>query len=247
MKKSEPITVKRISEIYRPIYRKLYFMAYAVTGNDRSAERALIQTMLLANRADAEKEIVRRAMEARSEAGEAVNFDCLTGDEDDGDAVTEALCVLSDEERRAVMLRYGLSLSVREIAEATDSTAGKVKKRLESALSEVSRSVKAADAERMISRVCAKEISASQLAPDFGTVLRAAENQLSSSAEPVKKGRRIRGTVNWLTAVAALVILGVMLWACAILLDYFRQTYDETKSTQVGIETTVTEDIDARV
>ena len=247
MKKSEPITVKRISQDYRPIYRRLYFMACAVTGNEKSAERALICAMLSARPDDAEREIVRRAMEAKSEGEEAVDFDCLLGDEDENSPIADALCALGEEDRRALMLRYGLRLSAREISQAMGCAAGRTKRRLERALDEIRRASQCAFAEREIARLCALEMSASRQAPDFGTVLRAAENQLSSAGEPVKRARRIRGTVNWLSAIAALVVLGVMLWVCAILLDYFRQTYNEPKPTQVGTQMTITEDADARV
>ena len=247
MKKSEPITVRRISETYRPIYRRLYFMACAVTGNERSAERALIQTMLAAKPADAEREIVLRAMDARSEGEEAVDFDCLSGDEDENSPIADALCALSEEDRRALTLRYGLRLSLREIGAALGIPAVRAKKRLERALEEIRRTSQCAFAEREIARLCALEMASSRQAPDFGTVLRAAENQMSSAAEPVKRARKMRGTVNWLSAIAALVVLGVMLWVCAILLNYFRQTYNEPKATQVGMEMIITEDTDARV
>ena len=247
MKKSEPITVKRLSEIYRASYRRLYFMAYAVAGNERAAERALIQTMLSAAPGDAEREIVRRAMEARGEGEESVDFDCLIGGEDENDPISDALCLMSEEDRRLVMLKCGLKLTAREMAEVLGISPGRVKKRLERVFSEIRASARCADTERALIRLCAKEMQASELAPDFGTVLRAAENQLSASAEPVKRVRRIRGTVSWFSAIAALIVLGIMLWVCAILLDYFRQTYQETRSVQVGIITTITEDSDARV
>ena len=247
MKKSEPITVKRLSEIYRSSYRKLFFMAYAVAGNERGAERALIQTMLSASPGDAEREIIRRAMEVRSEGGESVDFDCLIGGEDENDPLSDALCLMSEEDRRLVMLRCGLRLSVRETAEAVGIAPGRVRRRLERVFSELRASARCAEPERALSRLCVKEMQASELAPDFGTVLRAAENQLSASAEPVKRVRRVRGTVSWISAIAALILLGIMLWVCAILLDYFRQTYQEPESVQVGMITTITEDSDARV
>lgn len=246
MDRKNKVNVRELMKEYQEHYRRLYYIACAVAGNDRAAERALVNIMISSAAVEAEKAIVPAAKQARHEMGGETTFDCLLGEEE-ADALSDRLACLPEEARRAVMLRFGLRLSLAEIAEIMRVPAGKVRRFLSQAQAEAAKCACGGDREKAIVRLCQKEMEENELAPDFNTLLRAAEKQLDTAPEPRKRGLHLRQTANWATAVAMMLIVGMLIWCCAVLLDYYRQTQNVASGSRVGLGNWISEDDNARV
>ncbi len=229
MSARESVSMKEIAQRYRDSYRGMYYAACAIMGSERAAERALVSAMI-DDRGDDMEGLKRHALAELEEARGESFFSCLSGDIDETDELYEWLLMEADDTRRAVMLRYGLHMSVREIALAMDKSAAHVRRMLETVRKAALRRA-GNEAEGRIAGICRREIASSPIAPDYGTILRAVENRLKTDGRSLPARRRVRGVVSYLAALVLLLVLGGMLWTSAILLDYYRQTYQQDAET----------------
>lgn len=225
MNEKETISMKEIAQRYRDSYRSMYYAAYAITGNERAAERALVSAMI-DGRGDDRERVKRHALAELEEARSESFFSCLSGEIDETDELYDWLVLEADDTRRAVMLRYGLSMSGREIALVMNKGAAYVRRTLE-ATRKIALRRAGSEAEKRIAAICRREIASSPIAPDYGTILRAVENRLKAGGRSAPAQHRVRGAVSNLVALVLLLVLGAMIWASTILLDYYRQTYQQ--------------------
>ncbi len=230
MSAKQAISMKEIAQRYRDSYRGMYYAACAITGSERTAERALVSAMLDGRGDDLER--VKRHALAELEEGRGESFfSCLSGEIDETDELYDWLVLQADDTRRAVMLRYGLGMNGREIALVMDKSAAYVRRTLEAARKTALRRA-GSEAEGRIAAICRREIASSPIAPDYGTVLRAVENRLKTNGHALPARHRVRGAVSYLVALALLLVLGTMIWASTILLDYYRQTYQQEQKAE---------------
>ena len=246
MKKQTEYTVKQLAEAFRPYYEECFYTAYAVVGNDRAAEKALIRAMLRYKGEVSEKEIVRAALEVKAENPCPVNFDCPLGEDARAGTLGEWLSNQSDELRRAVALRYRCGLDARETAEAMGISGAKLRKMLDTALRHASKRGRASP-ESALAGICRMERKEARLAPDFNTLIRALENRRASGDDETVHRKKLRGALNGLLTAAALLILAAVIWICVLLASYFRESYANSHGRSSANETTVTEDVHARV
>lgn len=229
MSAKETIPMKEIAQRYRDSYRGMYYAACAITGSERAAERALVSAMIDGRGDDLER--VKRHALAELEEGRGESFfACLSGEIDETDELHDWLVLEADDTRRAVMLRYGLGMNGREIALVMDKSAAYVRRTLEAARKTALRRA-GSGAEGRIAAICRREIASSPIAPDYSTILRAVENRLKTDGHALPARHRVRGAVSYLVALALLLVLGAMIWASTILLDYYRQTYRQEAET----------------
>ncbi len=239
-------TLKRMTEEYREIYNELFYIAYAVTGNDRAAEEALISVMLdPSSVSDPRGRVTERALSIRSSAAAEQNFLCfLDSPTDTPNALADWLSGESDETRRCVMLKYGCSLSVSDIATATDMPSALVRRALLNARKSAERFSRGA--EKALIALCAREISKNSFAPDFNSLLRAAEAHGEAFGKNAAR-KPVKSAASWILAAVMLIALGIVIWMSAVMLDYYREKNKELTPQTVGHVIIAREVRDARV
>ena len=247
MKRKTEYSVKQLADAFRPVYDGFFYAAYAVTGNDRAAEKALIRAMLRFNGEISEKEVIRAALEVASENEFPVNFDASLGEDERAGALGEWISCQSDEFRRAVTLRFGIGLDVRGTAAAMGISGAKVRKMLETAVKSASRYSGRTNPEKALQKICETDRSEARLAPDYNTLIRALENRRASGEGETGKKRNLRSVFNGFTAVVALLVLTALIWICVLLAGYFRETYLTRQAEGSASLKTVTEDVHAGV
>ncbi len=240
MKAQNGVSLRRMTEEYKEIYNELFYIAYAVTGNDRAAEEALIRVMLDPSAVnDPRGRVTKTALSVRAASAAEQNFYCfLDSPTDAPNALADWLSGESDETRRCVMLKYGCFLSVSDIAVATDMPAALVRRALANARKSAERFTRRP--EKALASLCAREISKNSSAPDFNSILRAAE----AHGEAFNKNearKPVKSAVSWVIAAVMLIALGVIIWLSAVMLDYYRDKSNPPSPQTVGYAVTIRE------
>jgi len=234
MKKKNGFNFRSMAFRYEEIYRDLFVYAYAITGNDRTAETALVSSMVLpiSEHEDFEKaafeNLKRCAIETASNNAFDENFTCFDADFESMDSLNEWISEIADDEKRIILLRYGVELANREIAVALGSTYAKIRETVERLKAEGARHVKHGQkivpALRKLSR---KELEKTDASPDFNTLLRACENLLRTETEKSRKRKPMKRLVSWAFAAVAMIFLLSMIWISTVLISYFREAWRE--------------------
>lgn len=240
MKKRQKINLKSAIELYRSIYKEMYTVAYAITGNDRTAESALANAMLMELQSEENLEQAAFANVkqialglVKTNPGE-LNFDCLEPDFQNEDPLLEWIGGLKEEERRTIMLRYGCELSMRETAEALGKSVGYVREMMERIHTAGARfAVSKKRLNATFRKTCRSELENASFAPDYNSVIRAAELLNATGVKKGKIARPMRRAVSWLFAFIFMVALVAMLWLCTILFSYYRGVLREERQKEM--------------
>ena len=228
--------IRAYAERLQPQIRLFYRAAHAVTGNRRLAERVLSDAVLNAylNRNDwrermSFREGVLRAIwtEGREQLKREPEADWdWTGMIRDGLGEDRPLIAMlaaqPPEVQRAVLLRYGCSLSAKEIALLTDSTGEQVRELLSRCQARAERELNArGETFKPFERYAARELRAwmnreNNEAIDAGYFLGVFERDAMGTNRP----RRIAGRIiRCLLAVIGSLALAVGVWLIAVLME----------------------------
>lgn len=208
---------------FRKHYKKLYTLCLAITGRGMDAEKALCALMAGGNKYASEKQLrkaaTREAMLIASCNEDAGFFDCLraTGD----DAVSMRVEAEDELTRRAAFLYYACKLSPARIAQA-------LKVKLPQAVNFLKNIKRAAEetlpgkGEDTLKAMCKEEYARSSYAPDEAGFLRIFEKYLSEMETEGTVSHKGKKIFSGVVSVILLVIIAIMLWVGAVMLDYFR-------------------------
>ena len=213
----------------KPVYRELFGMAHAISGNYEQAEFALQRAILEgftsrrrfrsargfrdSLRSDMRKICLSMSGKSREATWTAFSQSALNGPSADP---MRRLVEQEDESmRRAIMLRYGCGMNARQIARAMGITPGqadvmltKFEKRVKRKLDSAQR----AHLETRLADICREELAESPAVPDLGAVFRTFE---AEAAGTIKPGRFVSKALTRALYVLALVLAALLIWLIA--------------------------------
>lgn len=213
----------------RPLYNELFSMAHVICGNYEQAEYALSSVILAGwnNRRHFRSERgfrenmradLRRIALAQTHENAEMTWEPRPAQDEDGMAPSLASIQEDTEVVRAVMLRYGCELSVREVARVT----GRTRRQTEQLLNRFLRRFRrrqddhSAKPEALIQEMCREELACEAEAPDIGAVFRTFEAEATQNYRP---GKRLAGRVAAFCAYIALILLlACAIWLCSALI-----------------------------
>ncbi|MBQ3079948.1 MAG: sigma-70 family RNA polymerase sigma factor [Clostridia bacterium] len=236
MRNDREKNLKYIADLYRQLYREMFACAYAVTGNDRTAETALINAMCMrvSNDEDTAKNalenVKRCAVYILKTTPAEINYNCLEADFTNTDPFSEWLTGLKEEDRRAVMLKYGLGFKTREISGILAVSQQQVRSIFERIRQEGAKYHSSAKKmSSALKKLCQKEITGASFAPDYNSVIRAVEKLNESGEKKEKFINPIGRVVSWMIAIAAMGVMIAIIWMCAVMMGYYRDAIREEK------------------
>ena len=228
----------------RPIYNELFSMAHVICGNYEQAEFALSTVILTGwhNRrsfrsARAFRENMRADMRhialAQASAGE-ITWELRPADDDD-DGIPRISDIQDDPSvLRAVMLRYGCGLSLKEISRITGQTRRQADRMLKRFVRRLERRLNASRPEALLEDMCINEMTAAAGAPDAGAIFRNFESEAERSYRP--GGRMAKRVISAVCYILAVIIACGAIWFVSALIRPSRITDDglltETLSEQ---------------
>lgn len=229
----------------RPIYNELFSMAHIICGNYEQAEFALSTVILTGwnNRrsfrsARAFRENMRADMRhialAQASAGE-ITWELRPSDDDEDDGIPRISDIQDDPTvLRAVMLRYGCGLSLKEISRITGHTRRQTDKMLSRFVRRLERKLGASKPEALLEDMCISEMNSASGAPDSGAVFRSFESEAERSFRPAS--RLAKRAIKAVCYILAVIIACCAIWFAAALVRPTRITDDglltETLSEQ---------------
>jgi len=212
----------------KPVYRELFGMAHAISGNYDVAEyclqRAILQGFLSRRRfrsARGFRESLKSDMRRIALSGDMeeheLTFDGFTQSALDGPAADPMRRLIEQEDagtRRLVLLRFGCGLNPRQIARALDMPVrqaevlvSRFEKRVKRRLDPAQR----AHVEARLEDICREELL-SGAAPDVGALFRTFEAEAAGTIKPVGIVPKVAARLLY---VAALLFLAVFIWLVA--------------------------------
>lgn len=211
-----------------PLYPELFNTAYAVCPNYEQAEQALQNALLEAWLQGAEgslgfRERLRGALleealrTAKAADGEDFTWPGFTDLGDD--PIATRVCREGPEIQRLLLLRYGVGLSPRRIAEISGMTAGQVKAALNRFEPKCRRALARGDRARydaLMTRAARRQLASQAGIPHPAAVYRAFEAEASSLT--VSEHRVTRAVYRLLIFLMAL-ICAVLFWLFAVLVQ----------------------------
>ncbi len=215
---------------YRGIFRELYAFCFAITGSEQNAADALTDIMLQIGEPPLRKKLFARAKALclKYEPNTESRYSFLEDVPDTGDLSSE-----SDETRRALLLVCGCGLSLKKAARATGLKPARIEEAQRRALACMPG--KGQKAEKSLEKLCISELRSFTYLPDMTSFGHALEKRLENEAEKsgiASGGKRL---LSSLMALMMLLLIGFMLWVAAILLNYFRDTTQNTHQNPTAI------------
>ena len=226
------IPAEKLFSRCRKYYKKLYTVCLAVTGNSMDAEKALCALILSGVSARSEKTLIRAAVREAliliEGDGENGSFDCLQGMAEN--PIGYRIEAEDESTRRAAFLYYACGLSVRQIAKVL-SVRVKAASSLVSHMKRIAEETVPAKGEKTLKAMCRAELEKSAFAPDEAGFKRVFEKYVSELNEEGASSQRGKKIFSGLVSVILLVVIGVMLWLGAVMLDYLRTATLKDKQT----------------
>lgn len=210
----------------RPIYNELFSMAHIICGNYEQAEFALSTAIYSgwANRRnfrssraflESMRADMRRIALAQAKPDAEITWEMRPmGDEED----EHRLISFHDDPviLRAVMLRYGCGLSVKDVARLAGHTRRQTDKMLRRFINRVGKKTGASKPEAYLSEMCMTEMLTASGAPDIGAMFRTFEAEAERYDKP--SARRAKRVVSAVCCVLAFIILACAIWLTSALI-----------------------------
>lgn len=220
--KTADIPADKMFSRYRKYYKKLYTVCLAVTGNAMDAEKALCALFITGVSARSEKTLIRLAVREAlvlTGDGDTGRFECLQGMSEN--PIGYRVEAEDENARRAVFLYYGCGLNKRRIAKAL-SVRVSAAASLVSHMKRIAEETLPGKGEKTLKAMCRAELQNSTSAPDEAGFKRVFDKYVSELNEEGASSQRGKKIFSGLVSVILLVIIGVMLWLGAVMLDYMR-------------------------
>lgn len=222
---------------YCDAYRQLYTAAFAVTGSEADAEKALCALFTREKRVKGMKalmaETVNEALFLASCNKDAGEFSCL---DDGGDSRLELRLQEEDDlSRRIAFLHYGCGLNEKQTAQAVRQKAATVRAMLRH-IKAVCNDTVPGKGEKQLIILCRKELCAGVNAPGENNFIRILEKYIEEEPQTGDEGRTRRKIVTGFVAFILLAAIVILTWLGGVMLDYYRTVLDRKEA--IGTEET---------
>ncbi|MBQ3667620.1 MAG: hypothetical protein II920_00160 [Clostridia bacterium] len=220
MKTDEQLTAGKLLQSYKTLFTETYALCFAITGDETSAQYALMDAMVASGAGASKQRLREQAIKA------SLSREC---EADSGyvwlDDVPQAPTLSGEDAgaRRAAVLIYGCKVSLADASKVLGTRQANLKAALAETLAAVP-GASEAKRKKNLQRICINELRLFPYSPDTSAFRRALENRLSREREKTEIAAGGHRLLSGIAALVMLLLIGFMLWTGAVLLNYFRDS-----------------------